>query len=45
MTEEQSRPITVVLAGLEFDCSVHDARRLADDLDTAITEIEERQAR
>lgn len=42
-TEEIRRPITVRLAGLEFDCTTRDASQLADDLTEAIAQIESRK--
>ncbi|MCG7597838.1 hypothetical protein [Mycobacterium sp. PSTR-4-N] len=40
-TAEVRRPITVTLAGLEFDLTTHDALRLVAELTYAINEVTE----
>jgi hypothetical protein len=42
-TDEIRRPITLRVAGLEFDLTPRDARQLADALTSAITKTEGRQ--
>lgn len=42
-TGETRRPITVTLAGLQFDCTEGDARQLAIDLVDAIEVINHRR--